>query len=296
MKKSPLWLRRLPVRVVVSIQCVYFQLRSLTRRSFTFDEDSLPVSIATYGHREKWLHLTVESIMRGKTKPSAIFVWRDDDHKTYSRGLRRLEKCGVRIKELDRRHRSHKKWFGPAYLQQDTFSRGFVLADDDFIYPKNWMTELQRVVEDNSESLVAWRCKSIRLDQVQENTVIAPYKTWHRGRRGPKANHINFATSGAGTYVPLRALQVLLESSTNMDHVRLAPTADDIWLNLIALRARISVVGVSEKYLDWPQNPLQGVSGLADENVGEGKNDETLEACYTDEDVRFLIGTYSELG
>lgn len=295
MKNLPLWLRRFPVRVVVLIQCVYFQARSLTRRSFIFDEDGLPVSIATYGHREKWLHLTIESIMRGKTRPSAIFIWRDSNAENAPKALRRLKKCGVTMHKLDSRHRSHKKWFGPASFEVNLFDKGFVLADDDLIFPKNWMTELRRVAEENPKNVVAWRCKSIRLEPTQKSMAIAPYKTWQRGRKGSSANHMNFATSGSGTYVPPNLLRALRDSSPNMEHIRFAPTADDVWLNLIALRARVAKIGVSEKYLDWPQSPMQGVSGLADENVGEGKNDEIVSECYTDEDVSFLIGAEAEL-
>ena len=289
-KKIPLWIRRFPIRILVSIQCAYFQFLSITRTSFVFEKDGLPVSIATYGHREKWVHLTVESIMRGKARPSGIFIWRDEFAKKTPRGLKRLEKCGVNIYFLNNNHRSHKKWFGPASFGAGPFDKGVVLADDDLIYPGNWMMELKRVASVKPDNVVAWRCKTIQLELGQEGTVIAPYSTWNLGRAGQSANYLNFVTSGSGTYVPRSLLKALESRSLNMEHCTLAPTADDVWLNNIALKERKAPIGISDEYLDWPQNPMQGFSGLADENVGAGKNDETVTACYAKEDIGFLMG------
>ena len=285
MTKLPLWIRRFPIRVVVVLRIITLELRSFSRSRFKWNPDSIPVSIATYGRREKWIHLTIESIYRGSVNPSAIFVWLDKPSgRALPNSLRRLAKQGVRLSYLDSSHRSHKKWVGPAQFLDQEFSRGVVLADDDFIYPRNWLGQLLASAQKSSSFIHAWRCKAIRVvdDEVQ------PYEEWGLGRFSSEPSFLNFATTGAGTYVPFELLRLLKPEVEEQKHILSAPTADDIWLHSRATALGFRTVCISPDYLDWPQNPLQGVSGLADANVGRGGNNLAISSTYTIDQVKKL--------
>lgn len=290
MRKLPIWIRRLPIRIKVLFQTIYFQSLSLARKSFSFDNDGVPVSIATYGHRERFVHLTIESIMAGHNKPSYICIWRDNDPKSTPSGLKRLTRQGIDVIELDRRHRSHKKWFGPATSENAIYDEGFVLADDDLIYPKFWLSEIQKVIGAYPSTVIAWRCRSIKTAELNANRKLAAYGNWGVGPSSFKPSFLTFATTGHGTFVPPSLSKALNNSGQNFDHIRLAPTADDVWLHVIAVRSRTPILGIDAGAVDWPQNPMQGTEGLGQVNNGQGKNDESIRACYSQEDVDFLAG------
>ena len=285
MTKLPLWIRRFPVRVVLILRTFELQLGSFSRRRYKWHPTSLPISIATYGHREKWLHLTVESIFKGTVKPSAIYIWLDQPQgRTLPSGLRRLARQGVRLRYLDSSHRSHKKWLGPAQCLDKEFSRGVVLADDDLIYPGRWLKELVTSAQKSSSLIHAWRCKTIRADEDR----ICPYEKWGLGRYSSEPSFLNFATTGFGTYLPYDLLKLLGHEVEKQRHIISAPTADDIWLHSRATALGFRTVCFSAKYINWPQNPLQGWSGLTDTNIGRGGNNSAISATYTVDQVKKL--------
>ena len=284
----PLWARRIPVRIISVLNILRFQLRSLSRGRFVWSDEKPVISIATYGHREKWLHLTIESMLRSGISSGQIYVWLDDPFgRNLPRGLRRLHRQGVSVQFLPSEHRSHKKWVGPA-RNPDLFYRGCIIADDDFFYPKNWLRRLQEEIARDAAGVHVWRCKTIAFDSDGQ---LKSYKNWKLGGSNGSLARRNFATLGAGSFLPKSLILALAVDLSKNIHLELAPTADDVWINLILLRTGLTVNPLTLDYVNWPQNPLQGKSGLASVNLGEGLNDAAISNCFDSKDISKILSS-----
>lgn len=166
--------------------------------------------------------------------------------------------------------------------------RGIVLADDDLNLPKNWITDLLRVAQENPENIVAWRCKTVLLGGCNSEPHIEKYEKSQQSGYKARPGYKSFATSGSGTFVPPRLANCLWES-LGIGHLSLAPTGDDVYLHASTLTAKVKTVGASSKHLDWPRNPLKGVGGLRDENVALGRNDSAIKSCYSKAEFELFL-------
>ena len=266
----PLFVSRFPVRLLSAIRVVQYQVQSVFRKKVHFDSSSLPISIATYGHRKKYLHLTVESILSGKVKPSGIHIWVDKSEMgSLPSGMRRFGRQGISISFLEDGHFGHKKWLGPSKHLYE-FPKGVVLADDDFFYPDFWLEKLVGKATNNEPTVTAWRVKRITLSSEK---IIKPYREWERGTC---ESSLNFSGTGAGIFLPAGILKKLAYSSD--DHLRLTGKNDDVWICSVILSAGVRTQLASVYYPDWPQNPMQGVAGLRDQNVGNGLIDKAVKS------------------
>ena len=112
------------------------------RRPVAGDPSQPVVSLTTYGSRAKTVHLTIESIARGKVRPSRLLLWVNDSALVAKPNphLRRLQRRGLEIR-LTEDFGPHKKYF-PYAIGEPNHITALVTADDDVIYPPYWFEEL----------------------------------------------------------------------------------------------------------------------------------------------------------
>ncbi|MBT2588229.1 hypothetical protein [Arthrobacter sp. ISL-95] len=237
------------------------------------------VSMTSYGRRLGIVAHALESIAAGSMRPARMILWVDEpdfEVATYPM-LQRLQRRGLEILRCED-FGPHKKYF--PYCRE--FAQDHVnlaLADDDLMYPRRWLEVLLRTSGELHE-IPAYRAHRMRTDATR--STLANYNSWAPAPTG-STSHANFFTGGAGVLLPPRFQSVIREAGTLF--LELAPRADDIWLNALAIRHgyRRRVVDAAGQHLTI--YPRSQEHALHNENVSEGKNDTQLAAVFGPDDI-----------
>ena len=104
------------------------------------------MSLTTFGPRIAIAYLAIEAIGRGILKPSRLMLWLDarEQGRALPPSLLRLAERGLEIRYCEDIG-PHKKYY-PFVASQRSFERPLVTADDDVIYPRDWLRELMQAL------------------------------------------------------------------------------------------------------------------------------------------------------
>ncbi len=210
------------------------------------------VSLTSYGLRIDTVYLTIESIACGSLLPSELILWLDDEERSRSLpvSLQRLIQRGLSVRMCEN-YGPHKKYF-PYVNSQEKFAVPLVTADDDILYPRNWLKTLTEAFERNPNVVNGFRARSISFRGDQ----IAPYANWPLCRSTiPSWKHLLNGVSGV--IYPPGFLAALRAAGTAFEQC--CPKADDIWLHANALRAGFKSATNSEAGRPLSDDP--GLSG-----------------------------------
>lgn len=259
-------------------------VRSVLSSASIIDENSdIDISLTSHGKRLNRVHLSIESIARGSDRPRSITLWLDasDYEKTRTKALRRLILRGLTIKKSTGNFGPHTKYY-PHVLENYPNLDPVVTADDDIIYPQWWLSRLREsIAVSEPDEILAYRAHRITtsLDWLD------PYNSW-KLVEDQYASRNNFLTGVSGVYYPASFLDKLVDSGTYFSYS--CPKADDIWLNVIALRNGYTVKQVSAKAMNFMTIPGTQTERLQKGNVGEEGNDRQIRSTYNDADFRLL--------
>jgi hypothetical protein len=239
------------------------------------------VSLTSYSRRIDLVFFGLESIGRGRLRPSRLILWLDEADRIAAppATLRRLMKRGLEVLPTENLL-SHKKYY-PYVASSAAHRAPFVTADDDTIYPVGWLESLVDAHRADPAVVVAHRGKRIVLD----GDGIAPYATWaDADPRGHSPR--TFAVGVGGVLYPPSVADALRDAGRAFETA--APRADDLWLHRTTLRSG-TVAIVTGAYAHDDFVPVRGggsVAGLWESNVDGGGNDaqiaSTYEACDVD--------------
>lgn len=237
------------------------------------------VSLTTYGTRARTVHLAIESIGRGEMRPSRIVLWLDDQSlcDNLPNGVRRLQRRGLEVK------RSHN--YGPykksyPYVESlEEFEVPLVTADDDVLYPRHWLKELVKAFREFPDAVNCWTARTISLD---DRGGLSSYESWKlTNSTSPSYRHVAIGVGGVIYPPPLQ--RALKQQGTAF--LEYCPTADDVWLHLLALRAGYKVRKISEITLRQPYIPGTQGTALLQHNVFRKGNDLQIAATYQESDI-----------
>lgn len=263
-----------------------FILKRLEHRNRTVTDSVLSprgpvVSLTTYGKRIDTVYLTLESIALGSLLPSRLILWMDEEDRfnDLPETLRRLQARGLEIR-LTPNYGPHKKYF--PYLQSnDLLECPLATADDDALYPANWLKGLDASYKAHPSLVSCYRAHVMKF----EGAGFAPYVTWERCR-SVEPSFLNFATGVSGTIYP-PALQERLKAA-GLGFVDLCPRADDVWLHLQAIRGGFKIKQLKAWEQSFPELPGTQDVGLVLDNVHGSQNDLQIEQTYSARDLQFL--------
>ena len=199
--------------------------------------------------------------------------------KRLPRSLRTLEERGLEIK-LTQNYGPHKKYY-PFLESTDVFEMPLVTADDDFLYPKSWLSGLVGSFNGDCSAISCYRAHVLKI----AGGAIAPYRSWGHCRT-QKASFLNFAVGGSGCIYPPAFLRALKAAGRGFEQQ--CPRADDVWLHVNAIRARFMIKQIRRLPLSFPFLPETQDIGLLHSNVGLGQNDVQIRNTYTPTDVDTL--------
>ena len=239
------------------------------------------VSLTSYGTRIDSVAYSIESIAAGSTRPRRLVLWLDDEVRFAARpaALRRLERRGVEVRLTENRG-PHTKYF-PSLPLAIADGLPLVTADDDILYPPQWLAGLVAAGVEHPDVVNCYRASVIAL----RGGAVAPYVEWPRcGDAAVSAAH--FATGVSGVRYPVPMLEELARHGD--EFVRRCAKADDIWLHWVALRAGVGVRQVSPRARHFPYLPGTQEETLVSGNIGQGANDRYVAGLYEAEDVARL--------
>lgn len=232
------------------------------------------VSLTSYGARVKQLHYVVESIGRGHVRPTALIIWLDDEslRGMPARTVSRLRRRGVEVRSCPD-YGPHKKQY-PYAASTDRPAVPLITADDDCLYPRDW---LQRLVAAHDQRPDTVHCHRARRIHVTDDA-IAPYFTWPLVDHAAP-NFANVAIGVGGTLYPSRLLDAL--AARGMAFLDACPFADDLWVHATAVGSGIRVCQLRPEPLDPPTLPRSQRQTLRTHNVAGGGNDAVVGALYS---------------
>lgn len=180
------------------------------------------VTLTSYGSRvTKTTPYTIASILNQDVLPDKVILW-------LAFGTRpppiydQLISRGLEIRYCED-IRSYKKLI-PALesLPEDIL----ITADDDVLYPRDWMTRLIRAYEKYPNCIQGFRCHAISLTSQGE---VRPYSQWKKDI-DQTDSFPEFAIFPTGVNGVIYPPQTLDRRCLNRDlFMRIAPSADDIW-------------------------------------------------------------------
>jgi hypothetical protein len=263
-----------------------FYLQHLSRRNRLSQRPIIQsggpvVSLTTYGNRLNTVHLAIETIAAGSLLPSRIILWLDEPlkHQLLPGTLKRLEARGLEIREA-RNFGPHTKYF-PYVDAMHGIDQPLITADDDVLYPKDWVAGLIAAYRQAPDVLNCYRAHVVRI----EDGAISPYASW-TSCRCSEPSFLNFATAVSGSVLPPRLLRRLKAAGTAF--TQLCPTADDIWLHVNAIREGIRIKQIRSWQRNFPEVPGTQNGTLSDLNFHRSQNDAQIAKTYTADDLAIL--------
>lgn len=238
------------------------------------NDNNIVISLTSFPDRINTLWLTIESLLRQTHKPKKILLWLaksqfPKEEKSLPKNLINLQKRGLTIKFCDD-IKSYKKFIYTAKLYNNKI---IITADDDVIYPNNWVEGLVNTYKVNPNCVCCYRAHKIILDN---NFKPLKYKNWNLLSNNFKgSSHLLLATGVGGILYPPNFF-----SSETLDInliEKLCPLTDDIWLKVMELKNGYKVIKVSPKCKQWFKISLTQKNALYKKNINNDINDEALE-------------------
>lgn len=242
------------------------------------------VSLTSYGSRIDTVHLAIESIARGTVRPARLILWIDSvaHLAALPPALERQKARGLEVL-LATNYGPHTKYY-PYVESQTRFTVPIVTADDDILYPSDWLSGIMSASRAHPDSIVGYwiRRMSLGADGVPTTYTSWPYASDTR----PHAANVPLGVSGV--LYPTGMLEHLRENGDAF--LSVAPHTDDLWLHAIALRSGVPVRQIADKPVHFLTLPGTQEVTLASENLAGSGNDRVVAGLYSRADLEKVRG------
>ena len=223
------------------------------------------VSLATMQTRQKSLKRTLRSLILQKHSSFKIIIWvSNDDYAAISEALRGYLKYGIILRKAIPDFGSYNKFHHIAVEQQEI---PIVTADDDIIYPRHWLKNLELTAFKYPGQIVGLRGICVAKN---ESNQILKYVDWDRAATST-SNELLVLNTGAGTFYPPK----VFDDELIQDHefLRISPTADDLWMFALAIQSQTKRRIADESIREIVPATLKQKVSLWKMNIGESRND-----------------------
>lgn len=226
------------------------------------------VSLTSYPARFPMLYWTLLSLLRQSVAADQTILWvTTTDFPALTPKILELQSQGLSIRTYPKNFKSYLKII-PAL---EMFPDGYIVtADDDLPYWETWLEELSEEMRHSRSASVCHRAHRITLDQ---QSLPDDYREWEMAISAPSFGPLVFATGVHGVMYDAQKLDP--RTSDSDAFLRLAPSADDIWLYwMVRLMEGVTVkVGKKRRVIEWPNSQVQNLRRV---NIQGGGNNEAL--------------------
>ena len=222
------------------------------------------VSFTSFPARINHVYLVVNCLLRQTVLPEKIVLWLSRDQFegiSLPENLLNLQNDIFEIRFVDGDIRSHKKYH---YVLAEYPEKQILIVDDDLYYPTDMIEDMLAAAEARPGTLI---CRFGSIAEYSEGKIM-PYNEWWNEVSGTCSDPNFFFGSGGGTLLKKDMLHPdVLDLETAL---KLAPLADDVWLN-----AMVNLAGTPKYKLPaglLMQTQADQTVRLANENVANDAN------------------------
>ncbi|HGN1344074.1 TPA: hypothetical protein ACKRMM_005915 [Pseudomonas aeruginosa] len=247
-----------------------FLIRTRKNNSIT-KKHPIIVTLTTYPKRINTVFLTIESIFSQTVSPEKVILWLYKEDKTLiPNSLKRLQKRGLEIHFCDEDLRSYKKL---SYTNNFFNTHSIVTADDDILYPKNWLEELYNESLKYPNTVICHRGHDISIS----NNEIESYSTFMKNKTySTNPSSLLIPTGCSGILYPIGSLSIDASYKNSHIFMQLAPDADDFWYKFVCLKNGFLAKRVHSENKHFPPIISSLKDGLFHNNVRNNQNDKKL--------------------
>ncbi|MEH6578323.1 MAG: hypothetical protein V7731_14770 [Amphritea sp.] len=197
---------------------------------------NIVVSLTSYQRRINDIYLTIESLFQQSLRADKILLWLSRDnfpggYDELPEILKRQSERGLEIHFVEGDLGCYKKIIYTLEQYPDSL---IVTTDDDIMYPQDMIDQLYRAYVRHPDVIHCQRAHRIQLDS---NNKPLAYRQWHHSVNSTKPAFDLFPTGNGGVlYFPGCFDKEVLNQKQFMS---LAPSADDIWLKAMAMKAGV---------------------------------------------------------
>lgn len=240
--------------------------------------ENVVVSLTTYPARINEVYYCLHSLLRQTVQPYKTILWLAKEQfpreeQSVPKRILKLRKYGLEIRFCSD-FRSYKKILPTIEKYRD---KVIVTADDDALYPEDWLENLISESEKYPDCVVCYRAHEMRFDDNR----IYPYSQWNglsKDVKGPSKSLVPIGVGGV-----LYPIYYFDGIDADYEVIKqFAPTTDDIWLKVIGIKKGISAVKVNKNSKEWFTVHGSQKSSLRSINVDESNaNDLALRNLIT---------------
>ncbi|WP_105667823.1 glycosyltransferase family A protein [Cronobacter dublinensis] len=219
---------RFITKVTLAIQSIilsgkYLYL-SLSSKASCNQSNGYIVTLTSFASRLNFVFLTIETILQQRYKPEKVILWlyTNDRPKGLARIiLNKQSKRGLVIRYVERDVRSYKKL--SYMLEHYPQANFFITADDDVIYPDDWLQGFKTAADRMPDKVYCYRGRIIDFDN--------NYTSWKLATDNRYSHDLLMPTGVSGVCYPREALDTRVADFDNIE--KICPYADDIWYKLL---------------------------------------------------------------
>lgn len=258
---------------------VYPQYCRLKRMDARTKRSGVIISLTSFPDRINQVHLCIQSLLRQSMPAEKVILYlavtEFRDRMSVPKKLLDLEEAGLEIRFCDD-VKSYKKVI---FVAQEFPDMVIITADDDVLYPEDFVERLLNTAEVHPGCVVCYRAHKM----LAENGKILPYSQWEGMSKGYKGPSMWLVPTGVGgvLYPPGYFVGVKIDAVVIR---KLFPTTDDLWLKAIGIRKNIKVIKVDRDSKEWFTILNTQRSSLSSVN--------NMGACLNDISLRNLIDYY----
>lgn len=265
----------------IAYQSLRFSTLNLFSRKPCTGDAPAVVSLTSYGKRVSAVHQTIESIAHGASRPNRLILWLDEDEKLKNppRALQRLQKRGLEIRQT-RNFGPHKKYFPFVVDETRVGDEALVTADDDVMYPHQWLSQLIQARDESTDEIIAHRARRIGIQSGGVPLKAAPYSEWDLVQ-DTTPSLLNMATGTGGVLYPPIVLDALAKKGRAFEAELWH--ADDLWLNATAIECGVPTRQVAPTHERLLTHFGSQRTALFKRNHQEDGNDRMIAILYSPE-------------
>lgn len=168
------------IKNAIDIRCLEWKARFL--HSFSFSKgikknepQPLIISLTSFPARLKTCFLSIETLLNQSHKPSRVILWLSSaqiNEKDLPKSLLSQQRRGLDIRFVEEDFRSYKKLH---YALQEFSDALIITADDDLLYPKDWVKSLYDAYKQTPDCVVCHRAYNMELENA---TKVLNYRDW----------------------------------------------------------------------------------------------------------------------
>ena len=216
------------------------------------NQEEVIVSLTTYPKRVYDIKYCINSLLSQNERPNRVILWLAREQ--FPLGEKELPEALLAMEErgLEIRFCEDLKSFKKLIPTRRLFPKAIIVtADDDIIYPPNWLSTLLEAYRSCPKAI--WGCRGrlvpFSMPELLEQESIT-YRDWELALPDGRPHDDIFLTAGAGAVFPPDSLDSRLTDSRLF--MKYTPTGDDIWFWIMA-KLKGTQCGIVNC---WPGNKL----------------------------------------